>query len=476
MLLRLHMQRLEPPCRGNCAGGALAMVLTVVCALGAAAQAQAGWSAPVAISGRGVIGQVAVAVNGGGDAIAVWYGHSSTTRLDLAPGTTRDVVSAAYRPSGGAWQMPVSVGMARGDSRPRAGVWPVLSAAIGPRGQAVVVWSNPTLDGTDVIRAAVRPTRGGWEKPIVLDSGAINAGSYPPQPHVAFDQLGNAIAIWPGAGGVRVAMKSAGKAWRGPVTIASDAYPATPRLAFDPRGDAVAVWSASGRRGRVERSAFRPAGGGWHAAVTIGAGGWDEVSPPQVALDPHGNAVAAWTTGSDPDATCCPNDVRAAYRPAAGRWQTPVTLQRSAGSGSVRVALDRHGNAIAVWSSEAGGPRYPSVIRSAFRPARGPWRKPVTLAGPPPAGPSLAFESPRLAVDTRGDALAVWTANAFDQSIRDVQAAMRSPQGGWQRPIRLGRGMTPDAASDARGNMVVVWIDPGDIHSVVEAATFARTP
>ena len=174
MLLRLHMQRLEASlpwqlCGGRVGDGPDRGVRAGCCC----AQAQAGCSAPVAISGRGVIGQVAVAVNGGGDAIAVWYGHSSTTRLDLAPGTTRDVVSAAYRPSGGAWQNAgLSWDGAWGLAPARGGV----AGALGgnrPRGQAVVVWSNPTLDGTDVIRAAVRPTRGGWEKPIVLDSGAI---------------------------------------------------------------------------------------------------------------------------------------------------------------------------------------------------------------------------------------------------------------------------------------------------------------
>jgi hypothetical protein len=53
-------------------GGVLATVLTVVCVLGAAAPAQAGWNAPVSISARGNMGPVRLAVNARGDAIAVW--------------------------------------------------------------------------------------------------------------------------------------------------------------------------------------------------------------------------------------------------------------------------------------------------------------------------------------------------------------------------------------------------------------------
>jgi len=395
----------------------LAAVVAFACALASAAPARAGWNAPIAISARGEIGPVRLAVDARGDAIAVW---SRVTRPWNARRPDQGyAVEAAFRGAGGAWQPPVVVGAAV-QLCPRGTCgWPVPSLAIGPRGAAVIAWANFTTSGAGVIRAASRAADGRWQRPVAVYRGGAT------WLQVALDQLGNATAIWsPGGprGAIRVAFQPAGKQWRKPPTIGSGFGV---QLAFDAKGNAIALWThlISDRRGALEQAAFKPARGSWSQPVTIGRGGGGGYLP-QLAVDPRGDAIAVWADWVRPG-VCCGSAVQAASKPAGGLWRTPVTIA-SGFVGSVQVGLD-----------------------------------------------------------ARGDALAIW-----DLARGDVQAAMASPQGSWQRPISLGAGAPPqlrgvagevDAALDSQGNAVAVWIhdlgtshDPDHAESLVQAATFTR--
>src|SRR5262249_40307259 len=66
-----------------------------------------------------------------------------------------------------------------------------------------------------------------------------------------------------------------------------------------------------------------------------------------------------------------------------------------------RIALDAAGDAVAVWRRFDGADY---VIQSAARPAGGSWSAPVDLSAP-----GEEAQSPQLAVDAAGDAVAVWT-------------------------------------------------------------------
>src|SRR5207245_2126632 len=57
-------------------------------------------------------------------------------------------------------------------------------AAVGPAGNAVVVW---TEDG--VVRAASRPAGGAWSAPATLSPVGV-------LPRVGLDAAGSAIAVW----------------------------------------------------------------------------------------------------------------------------------------------------------------------------------------------------------------------------------------------------------------------------------------
>jgi len=443
-------------------GGVLATVLTVVCVLGAAAPAQAGWNAPVSISARGNIGPVRLAVNARGDAIAVWA--RVTRPVNLRRLQQGYAVEAAFRPAQGTWEPPVIVGNAVQPCPRETCGWPVPSVGIGARGGALVVWAGFTTSGAGVIRAASRTAGGGWQRPIVLDR------LYGGEPQVALDQRGNATAIWAACSAgcaIRVAFKPAGRPWRKPATIGSGLGAA---LALDAKGDAIAVWTnlLGNRAGYLVQSAFRPARGSWRRPVTIGRGG--ESYAPRVAADARGDTIAVWANAARPG-ECCPTTVQAAFRPAGGVWRHAVTLQHNkGGTGDVQLALGTLGTATAVWVANGPG----ATVQVASRPAGGSWGAPIPIATS-----TGAIDSLGLGVDMRGNALATWWVVEGD-----VQAAIGSPEGLWQPPISLGGGAPPqfqgaigvaDVAVDSQGNAVFVWIsDLGAGKSVVRAASFSR--
>ena len=102
---------------------------------------------------------------------------------------------------------------------------------------------------------------------------------------------------------------------------------------------------------------------------------------PQVALDAAGDAVAVW---EDYDLATSNGVVRAATRPAAsGAWQAPVTLSAADQNNAFtpQVALDSAGDALAVWQCD--GLTFPAAARAAAgTAASGVWQAPVNLSAP----------------------------------------------------------------------------------------------
>ena len=111
------------------------------------------------------------------------------------------------------------------------------------------------------------------------------------------------------------------------------------------------------------------------------------------------------------------------------------------------VAVDRQGNAVAVW---VNGSADRLRVRASRLPRDGSWTTPVTLS-PRNAGEAV------VGVDRSGDAVAVWTTG------HRVQAASRRAGGSWERSVSLSRpvaGMLPmglDVAVNGAGRVLVVW-------------------
>jgi hypothetical protein len=189
------------------------------------------------------------------------------------------------------------------------------------------------------------------------------------------------------------------------------------------------------------------------APVTTVSGPHKFAFDPQVAVDAQGNAIAVWIRRGDHD----DDIVQAAVRPARRRmWRAPRDL--SAPGAHVchpQVAVNRHGDAIVAWVRSNG--RHDSV-QVAVRPAASrTWRAADDLV---PTGRDAS--APQVAIDARGTAAAVWTADVNHDTELLVQAATR-PAGSPTWRVRRSLSDTrvqadaPQVAFGPRGPAIAVW-------------------
>jgi RTX calcium-binding nonapeptide repeat (4 copies) len=220
----------------------------------------------------------------------------------------------------------------------------------------------------------------------------------------------------------------------------------TPRIVSDGAGDVVAIWREVDGDTSAIRAAFRPAGESWRSAQRISTPALATESP-RVAMDKAGNAVAVWQRSSGHDSV-----VQAAIRPAGGAWSRPEDLS---GPGEVAFNADvaaKAGQMTAVWTVLR---ERRTVVESSSRMVAGSWA-PVQTISPPVGNTSAAV----VAVDDHGAAVASWRWS--DGAFLVVQAAVRSKDGVWSAPEVLsgpGRSASlPRVAMDASGDAVVTWL------------------
>jgi PKD domain len=287
-----------------------------------------------------------------------------------------------------------------------------------------------------------------WLTPQAVSQEDQNAS----QQQVAFDQNGDAVAVWDSSGGpqpvVMASARPAGGAFSAPQTLSDPSEPTqSPDVAGDAEGDAVAVWLQSDGADYRVLAAYRPAGGSFGAPQTLSPAGY-EAREPRAAMNAAGEAVIVWSLASG-----LSEEVQASTAAPGGTFGTPVALTSFTSAASLpQIALDSHGDAIAVWEGWDGA----NVrIEDAVRPAGGSFAEPQYLS---PAGDNAG--TPQVAFDAGGDALAVWR---FDGSpASTVQGAYR-PAGGAFDPVQTISApssmpaQSPQVAFDGAGDGVVAW-------------------
>jgi hypothetical protein len=381
-----------------------------------------------------------VALDASGNALVIWR--------------RAGIVQAAEHSAGGSWEAPADLSAAGQEAVDH-------QVAVDPAGNAIAVWYRSN-GMHDIVQAAVRPARGSWQAAQDLSVLGQDAST----PYVAFDLAGNAIAVWSRLDGsnfiVQAAFRPAGGSWQLPaqdLTVPGhDA--AFPQVAFDAAGNAIAAWHRSDGANYVVQAAFRPAGGGWQLpAQTLSLTGANAFSP-QLAVDPAGNAVAVWERASV---------VQAAVRPVGGPWQPADNLSLPAGSATnPQVALGETGSAVAVWQGW-NGMNY--IIRASMRPLSGIWQPAEDLSA---LGES-AFD-PQVALDPAGNAVAVWKRPGTTNI--PAQAAVRPVGGPWQPPTDVSASTlgvnaeSPQVAIDPAGNALAVWQWNTPPNYVVQATAY----
>lgn len=422
------------------------------------------WLAPSDIA-PGVAPQVAVDAQG--RAVMAW---------------TSDGVRSADRPAGGGWQAPIALSAGGGGA---------TDLAIGPRGSAAVMWSEDPSTmyypyPSTVVYGVARPPGGGWRPRVQLgraDGVITKERGLSGGEDVAIDPDGNAIAVWKLVSSIEGATVPAGGAWGKPVELATlrQDGPA-PQVTVDGQGRAIAVWSTSDGPPGSEIGLGPPPSGRYVVQTTELAPGaaWqrplrpvalsaasENALDPQIAVNARGDAIAAWTAASLPAGA--PAIVRAAVRPAGENWAAPLDVSVRGTVTGPRVAIDPRGNVISIWV-RARGTR--SVVQSAARPFGGAWSPPVNLS----AYRRGMVETPQVAFDAQGNAIAVWEAPR--RGRRYVYAANRPAGGGWSSPVALSGADAdaPQVALGPQGDAIVVWSREKGKRAVIQAADYASGP
>jgi len=279
------------------------------------------------------------------------------------------------------------------------------------------------------VPAAARAAAG-WQQPLTLSAPGGRAG----EPQVALDRHGVALVVWRQAGGVQATLRRPGTDFRPPQMLGDGGGP---QVGFDADGDATVVWL---RRGSevgggcsfcVEVS-DRPAGGLFAPPEPVPVEG----AHPRLAVDPAGDALVLvrYPAGSS-------RLIRAVFRPAGGAFGAVQKLAADQ-TGEPYAGLDRRGRAVAIWSRGVH-------VEGAFAGRGGRFGK-VRFIGP--------GDIPELAVNARGDALAVWRLGIPPHAR--VLAAVRPAGGRFGKPQGISKadaGEETDGALDSRGNALAIW-------------------
>lgn len=334
------------------------------------------WGPPVDLSPSGESAlEPRVAMNGAGRAVAIWVQLSS-----------QRIVEAASRTPQGSWGAaePISI---PGHSATEVDV------AIDPAGNAVAVWTQYDETSDYIVEAATMSPGGGWGPAVELSKPGNNAWG----PKVVIDPAGNAVVAWYRWNDaddtiVQVAEKKPGQGWGEPKDLSAEgASSHSPELAVSAER-AVIVW----RSDEIVEASVKEAGGSWEEPVELSepGAGW-----PVVAMGLKGAALAAWSTET-PDGLV----VEVATLSAGGAWTEPGTISGPllVDSAEPEVAVDQAGRAMALWRAWDGTA---PVIESAAGTLGGVWGAPVTIS-PPEAW----ARHPQVAIDSAGNAAAVWKA------------------------------------------------------------------
>lgn len=169
---------------------------------------------------------------------------------------------------------------------------------------------------------------------------------------------------------------------------------------------------------------------------------------PEFAVSPQGTAVAVWV-GWDGSNT----RIQAAARPMGGSFGPPQFIAAAnQDTESPHVAIDPQGNAVAVWSVHLANDR----IQAAFRPAGD-----STSFGPQAtisAGGAFAYDSD-VSMDDQGNAHAIWArGNLIETSMRPAGSSSSfGPVSTLSAGAAGAYAFEPQIAAQPNGDAVAVW-------------------
>jgi hypothetical protein len=289
-----------------------------------------------------------------------------------------------------------------------------------------------------------------WGTPQVIGH-AVNGAAVACAPQIGFDASGDALAAWPSLqpqNQIYWNRYVPGSGWSGAQSFATDTgIPNNVlKIAVAANGNAFAVWMSD--PSTIYAGAYN-VGTGWSApaVVATNAGSLLYGYPPEVGTDSAGNGMIVWSAGG----------IWSTHY-ANGSWSEPLALAPGAPTDSFGFAMNPNGDAMAIWSIL--GPPF-SVFASHYGAGSG-WSSPQAINGAymeaAQAGDQNGF--PAVAIDSSGNAVALWPFIETPVSAGPEYASYYSAGGSWGAPQGLSGsavGTNDTIAMGGVGNALAVW-------------------
>jgi hypothetical protein len=271
------------------------------------------------------------------------------------------------------------------------------------------------ISGADVYNNALA-VGGGWGTWARVDaSGNLTAN----RADVALSANGSAMAVWresnPGDSNysLKAARYTPATGWQAPQSIETgfdNVIDSPPRVAIDAGGNAIAVWHQGNS---LYFNVFSAATGAWGTATEVDAGQVNSGFAARInlAMTPDGRAVAAWNSG-----LFAMKAMR--YTPGGGfsapAVVAPYSIDRTLG-------IDDSGNAVVVYSSPTQWPNPTSGIQNVYT-RRWAWGAAWSDAALVETGVGGLKANIAVAFNRAGQGVATWAQN--DVATSDVRNSL----------------------------------------------------
>jgi len=391
-----------------------------------------------------------IATDGQGNAIAVW---SKIT------GVVFNVYANRFTPTEG-WGTPVAI---QTDASPN---FPAQQIAIDKSGNAVAVWLRKNSAGINEVWANhYVPNGGGWGTAAMISAVGSSNDSLIPQ--IAMTANGDATAVWVQSAKIMSARyRAAGDVWdsSGPISSSTGtAIDSGLQIACDANANTMVVWSANEGGDLRVWSKYNS-----NVPEVIDSSATTDGLSPQVAFDPNGTAVAVWVQSRGLSL-----DIRSnRYVPGRG-WGMSVRIDNEDGDRppSPTLAVDAAGNVIAVWQ------RIDGMRANRYTPNDN-WGTVPAMIGADPFGASGTV-APRIAIDTKGNALVVWEMRDGQHSNIWSNGYTAPADGGtgWGAARLIehddtGDAFVPDVAINTLGQGLAVWQQSDNARYIIQSSVF----
>ncbi|GMT42979.1 MAG: hypothetical protein IEMM0002_1390 [bacterium] len=274
-----------------------------------------------------------IAVNGSGDAVAVW-------RQD-----TKDVYASRYLAAAGRWEAPKKI------ENNAEGYIFYLKTAIDDNGDSVIVWQQLTEAGYNIYFSRSDAATGSWS-----DSSPIGTyAGYAYFPELTVDGSGNVIAAWRQWDGNHYSVyanryDAAGSAWGETKSMENiSGNSGDPRAAADAHGNTVIVWQHDA--GSIYANRYNASTKTWGGVEHV----WsvaDSNSGLHVSVDRAGNTAVVWRSRNETKyyVYACRYDVKTSSWDSARYVGTvPDTAN------DITIALNDGKDVMAVWYQNNDG-------------------------------------------------------------------------------------------------------------------------